>query len=1360
MSGTLTWLATSKAVNSFSGTKGDYSVTLEKKEKDIDGKTTEQKVANAEFYLYRITQADPEEREQIGIGSYRTDANGLIEVSGLVAGSYYFLETSVPYGYDYDKEEDGTDKKRYDFEISTETVGAGVNVDVEVFNIRKYSEVEVDKEIENYDESEVTEEQKELTFTFAITFSDGKEYPYIIKQALLASEETEGESGEETEGESGEGSEGESGEETEPEEFALVDGKFTLKHGESAVFRGVPIGIQYNIVEITTEEDEFWVASNNHTGTVKREDNQALFTNIFGMDTDGSLTISKTVTGTSEATDLNAVFTFTVNLGEDPEIIYPYDLFDESGKIGSGEIKSGNTIELKHGQKVVFTELETGLEYKVKEADVAGFIPQTIEQSGEIIVSGVSADFVNTKEPVEEEKYGNLIVTKTVEVAPDVVLPGEDDEESQGEGSQGGNSGESQSGNSGESESGNSEGSESGNSEETEGESGEGSQGEGSEGSQGGSSESSEGESSQGDSSQGGSSEEEGSQGGSSESEGGSSQSESGESSQSEAKEDPMEKIFNFTIRVGDEIYTTQLKHGESHRIDNIPVGTDYEVIEEDYYADGYITSGTNTNATIVEGDNHAEVKNMLTNIPDEELYGRIRLEKLVVGGDNDKEFTFHVKIGNGETREIKLTNGGIYESEEFLVGTHYQIYEENYYVDGYITTSVNAMGNIIQGDKIVAYTNTYQEAPPAYGQLEISKVVSGKEADEEKTFTFTVTFSDGENYPYVFTNQEGNTTAHATDNGRFTLKHGEKATFNDIPAGIVYEVVEETATDYIQGLIRQTGIIVQEALIKAEYNNYHQPPQNEVGLLIIRKVTTGEGADLDKKFDFIVTVDSGAEPYEFSLKNGEERHLAEPVGTTYEVREKDYTSEGYLLESIQRGSGTVTAHEEIEIIATNEYVGPVLINRQGSKTWQAPSEVTLPEEIIVYLKNGNLVVAQASASEATNWEYTFEDVPKYDEDGEEIDYTVEEEAVAGFISKATGLNLTNTYVAPIAVSLPEVEKRINVVGEGEYQAGTFAFILTGVDMPMPEGSSGNAKSIQFNGEGSASFGEITYALPGTYTYTIEEVVGSATGYTYDTTKYTYTVIVEEKEGELVASATINIGAATAEKIVFTNIYTPPVKDETSLTVRKVWTEIPRDKQRPASVEVQLYKNGKAEGEPVRLSDANEWAHTWNNLETNVNWSVDELEVPEGYSRVISVNGENGYTITNTYREPTPTPVEPTVTPEPGTPTPTPTPGPGTPTITPGTPIPTQPPGTPDPKVSQKPSATPRAGITHTPRVGGTGGTPVNFGKVATPKTDDPMSRNLWFAVLILSVIGLRIVFVRSEKENKKRRNKEKMGKK
>ncbi len=92
------------------------------------------------------------------------------------------------------------------------------------------------------------------------------------------------------------------------------------------------------------------------------------------------------------------------------------------------------------------------------------------------------------------------------------------------------------------------------------------------------------------------------------------------------------------------------------------------------------------------------------------------------------------------------------------------------------------------------------------------------------------------------------------------------------------------------------------------------------------------------------------------------------------------------------------------------------------------------------------------------------------------------------------------------------------------------------------------------------------------------------------------------------------------------NTYGQP--ETVSLKVTKAWYG-DVESERPASIEVQLYKNGVAEGNPVTLDNTGGWTHTWQGLDRSAAWTVDEVTIPEGYQKRITGNIANGFTITN-----------------------------------------------------------------------------------------------------------------------------------
>lgn len=91
-------------------------------------------------------------------------------------------------------------------------------------------------------------------------------------------------------------------------------------------------------------------------------------------------------------------------------------------------------------------------------------------------------------------------------------------------------------------------------------------------------------------------------------------------------------------------------------------------------------------------------------------------------------------------------------------------------------------------------------------------------------------------------------------------------------------------------------------------------------------------------------------------------------------------------------------------------------------------------------------------------------------------------------------------------------------------------------------------------------------------------------------------------------------------------------KETVNITGRKIWVLGPDIKP---IIQLQLYRNGLAYGDPVELLDG-ETAYTWIGLEkvdSNgrvYSYTIDEVSTPENYDKVIS---EDGLTISNYFYE-------------------------------------------------------------------------------------------------------------------------------
>jgi len=96
---------------------------------------------------------------------------------------------------------------------------------------------------------------------------------------------------------------------------------------------------------------------------------------------------------------------------------------------------------------------------------------------------------------------------------------------------------------------------------------------------------------------------------------------------------------------------------------------------------------------------------------------------------------------------------------------------------------------------------------------------------------------------------------------------------------------------------------------------------------------------------------------------------------------------------------------------------------------------------------------------------------------------------------------------------------------------------------------------------------------------------------------------------------------------------TEPTKRNTEkvqVSAFKIWKGT---ENHPNSVQVQLYRNGQPQGEPVALNAGNYWRCVWDNLSPADTWTVDEPNVPVNYAKSVTGSAAAGFIITNTWLE-------------------------------------------------------------------------------------------------------------------------------
>ncbi len=136
--------------------------------------------------------------------------------------------------------------------------------------------------------------------------------------------------------------------------------------------------------------------------------------------------------------------------------------------------------------------------------------------------------------------------------------------------------------------------------------------------------------------------------------------------------------------------------------------------------------------------------------------------------------------------------------------------------------------------------------------------------------------------------------------------------------------------------------------------------------------------------------------------------------------------------------------------------------------------------------------------------------------------------------------------------------------------------------------------------------------------------------------KYSFTNLPKYENGnEIVYTITedaVPSYTTTVDGTNLTNTYTP---GKTSVTVTKAWDDNnDQDGLRPDSIQVQLYANGKAQGDPATLNVGSDWTYTWSDLDQklggkDIAYTVKEVSNVPGYEVSIDNSNQGNIMITN-----------------------------------------------------------------------------------------------------------------------------------
>ena len=276
-------------------------------------------------------------------------------------------------------------------------------------------------------------------------------------------------------------------------------------------------------------------------------------------------------------------------------------------------------------------------------------------------------------------------------------------------------------------------------------------------------------------------------------------------------------------------------------------------------------------------------------------------------------------------------------------------------------------------------------------------------------------------------------------------------------------------------------------------------------------------------------------------------------------------------------------------------------VDINGTKTWndEGNKDKTRPEKITIYLLANGKVISGKEISEAEGWKYSFTGLAKYDVNGNEIKYTVDESEVEKYTKQINGYDIVNTYTPPETIDISGTKTWNDEGNKDKTRPEKITIYL------LANGKQVDAKEISEKDGWKYSF------------------TGLAK---YDDNKQEIKYTVDESEVEKYTKQ------VNGYDIV--NTYTPdnpPTPETIDISGAKTWNDANnKDGIRPKAIKVKLLANGK-EKTSVITTEEQDWKYSFTKLPKydddgkEIKYTVDEENV-RGYTKKI-----DGYDITNTH---------------------------------------------------------------------------------------------------------------------------------
>lgn len=500
---------------------------------------------------------------------------------------------------------------------------------------------------------------------------------------------------------------------------------------------------------------------------------------------------------------------------------------------------------------------------------------------------------------------------------------------------------------------------------------------------------------------------------------------------------------------------------------------------------------------------------------------------------------------------------------------------------------------NTLTGKVEVSGTKTWVGGQPAELQLTLSRSTDGETWEEVKD-------AEGQLLQPTWAN---------TDTDKWTYTYSDLPKYDENGVLYRYKVAETVPQDYDSAAASGEAVAVEggdENVYTYDFTNVKK------GALTVEKIVQGNRGETDRAFTFTVTLTGksqtsieantingkfGDMTFEngkstFMLKHGESITASGlPAGLTYNVEETDANTDGYTT-SNSGNTGTIPSGDTAKVYFTNtKHEGEALTTSVSvQKVWKIDNGGEQPESVKVQLeKDGQPYGNPVTLSDKNGWKHEWKDLPLG------FTWTVEEvDAPEGFTS------YTNNYDNHFVITNDDVDteqkpetvnvRKVWVIDDG--------------------GERPDSVSVQLMRDGEPFGDPVTLNDANDWSYAWNDLESG----------HNWTVVeLNVPDG---FKATVSQSGDT-----FTIINDDTTEETTEIRANKEWT-IDNGGTRADSVTVQLYCDGQPWGDPVTLSDSNDWTTLWEELPVGHSWSVVEINVPAGFTSSVTQE-DSVITITN-----------------------------------------------------------------------------------------------------------------------------------